>query len=59
MKIIINIKTDNEAFQDGFRDYEVKRILETIPKRIENGEKDGLLRDINGNNIGKFKVTGK
>ena len=58
MKITIDIKTDNAAFQD-YPD-ELFDILNTVVNRITGyGEREGNLRDSNGNTVGKFKVTGK
>jgi hypothetical protein len=57
MKITINIKTDNAAFEDS---EEMTRILTKIVSRICTfGEMDGKLRDSNGNTVGNFKVTGR
>jgi hypothetical protein len=58
MKITINIKTDNAAFED----YENE--LETILNHTANaislgGDREGNLHDSNGNTCGSFKVTGK
>ncbi|MFA6282315.1 MAG: hypothetical protein WCY05_07440 [Candidatus Omnitrophota bacterium] len=57
MKITIDIKTDNAAFEDS---EEMGRILRIVVTKITtNGDTEGLLRDSNGNTVGKFKVTGK
>jgi hypothetical protein len=58
MKITIDIKTDNAAFQDN--DRELNQILTYAVGMICNyGDREGNLRDSNGNTVGKFKVTGK
>ncbi len=59
MKITIDIKTDNAAFEEYG---EVKRILRDMVDRMDDIVRPGdggNLRDINGNTVGKFKVTGK
>lgn len=57
MKIVINIKTDNAAFE--YDEGKQFRILRNTVLRIVNGEREGNLKDTNGNNVGNFKVTGK
>lgn len=49
----ITIKTENAAFE-GDVSSEVARILETVARKIRNGETSGKLRDINGNKVGEF-----
>lgn len=53
MRIVIRIDTANAAF-DPNPELEVKRILEELIKRIEQGlPQDSIkLRDINGNRVG-------
>jgi hypothetical protein len=54
--ITITINTDNDAFQTppGERG-EVHRILEELSKLgVYNGE---IIRDINGNTVGKVEIT--
>jgi hypothetical protein len=57
MKITIDIKTDNAAFEEN--DCELLDILELTAKRISSGMTEGNLRDSNGSTVGKFRVTGK
>jgi hypothetical protein len=57
MKIVIDIKTDNAAFEDNPN--EVRDILGQVQDHIRIGPTEGILFDSNGNTIGKFKVTGK
>lgn len=63
MKIVIDIKTENAAFQD--EPAELHNILATLAKKIgfrderDKTDKYGNLYDSNGNTVGKFKVTGK
>lgn len=55
MKFVIEINTDNDAFADGNRNYEVARILKYL---VDQHESYGVmspyidLRDINGNVVG-------
>lgn len=55
--IDFTIDTDNAAFEDDL-EFEVKGILE---KAIENisfeEDRNHILRDTNGNNVGNVKVT--
>jgi len=58
MKITIDIKTDNAAFGEGYHE-ELNRILSKTIHAIVNDTRDGNLRDLNGNAVGKFTVKGK
>jgi hypothetical protein len=58
MKIVINIKTDSSAFKESV--YELQDILVDVAEHIaQSNEKERVLYDSNGNEVGKFKVTGK
>lgn len=58
MKITIDIKTDNAAFEEN--DSEIYAILRKVCSEVgTHGNREGNLRDSNGNTVGKFKVTGK
>lgn len=58
MKITIDIKTDNTAFKDN--DRELNQILTyTVGMICNYKDREGALRDSNGNTVGKFKVSGK
>lgn len=58
----IEIKTSGAAFCDQYtgeeseywESVELKRILENICLRIEEGETSGSCMDINGNKVGKW-----
>jgi len=52
----LKIKTDNAAF-DGDRGGEVARILRDVADSIKVGADLGVIRDINGNNVGEYKYT--
>jgi hypothetical protein len=56
MKITIDFKTENAAFQDN--DQEWIEIVEKAVHLLKFGERNGYLRDSNGNQVGFFKVTG-
>jgi hypothetical protein len=57
MKITIDIKTDNAAFDDD--DMQIFNIISDVQAAVVIGKREGNLRDSNGNAVGKFKVTGK
>ena len=51
----VEIKTGNAAFE-GNPEYEVKRILKEIEKKLESGYTSGSCMDINGNKVGKWSL---
>ncbi len=55
MKIIIDLETDNDAFQQD-PPTELMRILLVTISKISGGIDGGPLMDINGNTVGKFDV---
>jgi len=60
MKITINIATDNAAFEDYGRETEINSIIcKTAALIAGAGQREGNLRDSNGNLVGNFKVTGR
>lgn len=56
-KIVIEIKTSNDAFQDGNSHSEIARILRQLADDFENNMAVKILRDINGNTVGSLTVT--
>jgi len=52
----LEFKTGNAAFKDG-ESFEVCRILKEVSRKIDDGIIEGSIFDINGNKIGKFKLT--
>lgn len=59
MTVHITINTDNEAFDDGMEgSTEVSRILRELSTRIyhDEGLEKMMIRDINGNTVGKLEV---
>jgi len=51
-KFVVEIETDNSAFDEGNRNFEVARILRKLADQIEEGTDGTPLRDINGNRVG-------
>lgn len=56
MEFVALIELDNDAFADGNMEHELSRILQTLAKKIEGGNKDGNIRDGNGNSVGNFAI---
>ena len=62
----IEFRTSNAAFQSGYggddildniyKRQEIVRILKKIASHIESGSNDGIVMDINGNNIGSWEL---
>ena len=51
----IQFSTDNAAF-DEYGEYQLEVIFERIIQRVNHGETDGKIQDINGNNIGEWSL---
>jgi len=51
----VKIETDNDAFA-GYGEREVARLLRLVAERVEDGQLDGQLIDINGNRCGSFDL---
>lgn len=51
----IQFSTSNAAF-DEYGDYQLEVIFARIIQRINNGETEGKIQDINGNNIGSWEL---
>jgi hypothetical protein len=58
MKFKVEMSTDNAAF-DGDAGAEVARILREVAGEVAGGKTDGKCRDINGNSVGKWSLTGE
>jgi hypothetical protein len=59
MEFNVHFECDNAAFDDAPR-YEISRILKELAERIEDGgDWTGVIRDVNGNRIGEFELTGE
>lgn len=52
----IQFSTENAAFEEYGMDYQLECIFERILQRIKHGETEGKIQDINGNNIGSWKL---
>ena len=52
----IQFGTDNAAFEEYGTEYQIEVIFERIIQRIKNGETEGKIQDINGNNIGSWSL---
>lgn len=52
----LDISTDNAAFEDEPA-AEVARILRRIADKLEQGQRDGIAADVNGNRCGSFHLT--
>lgn len=58
MKIVIEVSTDNSAFED--EPYtELVRILKVAIEKFEKGNMEFPLYDINGNKVGKLYIEGE
>ena len=55
MKFKLEVKMDNAAFHPEY-EHELCRILELVADRFEKGETKLLVRDTNGNTVGKAEV---
>lgn len=55
----LTLRTANAAFHPEFGDGsdEVARILRDVADRVEAGDRTGVVRDINGNPVGTFRMT--
>jgi len=55
MKIVIEISTDNAAFEEN--DNEMHDCLQNVINAIALGFTEGYVLDSNGNTVGNYKVT--
>lgn len=60
MKVQIEVKMDNAAFNDSGKGYELARILRKLADNVQDGyafneNDDTNLLDINGNKVGTVK----
>lgn len=59
MKLKLEFNMDNAAFDpDNGGMIEAQIILENVGQRVRNDETAGIIRDSNGNTIGKWAITG-
>lgn len=52
----VEIRTDNAAFDDD-ANTEVARILRGIADALEEGAREGLARDANGADVGRYSYA--
>lgn len=57
MEFKIDICMDNAAFNDAPGKLEVVRMLHRVGEKLEAGYMDGIIRDLNGNPVGRFKIV--
>lgn len=60
MRFLVNMTCDNAAFEAD-PTYEIGRILREVARQVEAGEATGFfqtIHDINGNDVGRFKLDG-
>ena len=58
MKVFkLSIRCENAAFDGRGRFREVARLLKSAAVRVEQGEGDGHLRDLNGNTVGEWSFV--
>jgi len=57
MKITIEFKTDNEAFQTDDKDMEIATIMKDVTNKIYDGFQEGRIHDSNGNPIGYWSTV--
>lgn len=53
----IEFETDNDVFQDDQGRHGISEALAIIGEEVRYGEKDGHIRDSNGNTVGKWEWT--
>jgi hypothetical protein len=53
----MSFNTENAAFQDCYKEHEIRRILEKIAVQVYEGSTDGNIFDINCNKIGQWELT--
>lgn len=67
MKFRLELDCDNSAFcvhdeNKNLRSepqWEIARILEEAAEKVRDGNREGILLDVNGNLVGKYKITGR
>ena len=56
-KITIEINTTNAAFEEGYKNIEVARILKEFANGLEEySYAPTILKDINGNTVGRVEI---
>ena len=52
-RFVIEIKTDNSAYEESFYD-EIIANLKSVIGMVDTQEQNGIIRDTNGNKVGKY-----
>ena len=52
-RFMLEIRTDNAVYEDALYD-ELISNLKVVINQIDSQEKEGIIRDTNGNKVGKF-----
>ena len=55
-KFILEINTDNAVYEESLYD-ELCANLMVVARQVDSQEKNGIIRDSNGNKVGKFYMT--
>jgi hypothetical protein len=55
-KFILEINTDNAVYEDSLYD-ELHINLMVVARQVDSQQKNGIIRDSNGNKVGKFYMT--
>lgn len=53
----VKLSTSNAAFEDESGAFEVARILRALADKLEDGHRDGIVKDVNGNTVGNFRLN--
>jgi len=56
MNFILKFACDNAAFEGENLLFELARILKKTAAKVEAGEREGRVMDINGNTVGDFRL---
>lgn len=56
MKFKLEIRTDNAVYEESLYD-ELISNLKVVINQIDSQEKEGIIRDTNGNKVGHFYLT--
>jgi hypothetical protein len=56
MKFKLEINTDNAVYEDSLYD-ELIANLQLVSNMVDSQKKEGIIRDTNGNKVGKFYMT--
>jgi hypothetical protein len=55
-KFILEINTDNAVYEESLYD-ELISNLKLVSNMVDSQKKSGIVRDTNGNKVGKFYMT--